>query len=105
MKWLLDSLLSAANIQLYMEALNVFALGTGGRGQGLIPDFVLYDNSGARLADVKCISVCPTRYGPRKFNDKNRCQAVMRRACLVPNDYDEKQSTQKGNTTGSRAAT
>ena len=61
MKWLLDSLLSAAHVQHSTEALNVFALGTGGRGQGLIPDFVLYDNGGARLADVKgTMSVCPS---------------------------------------------
>ena len=95
MKWLLDEFLRAADVPHDTEALNVFAgqTGEGGGGQGLIPDFILYEMRGPQgrcLADVKCISVCATRYAAARFSQNKRAEAVATRARMVHGDYIRK---------------
>ena len=42
--------------------------------QGLIPD--IYVSNENYLADIKTISVCPSRYGPEKSRNNKRAEAV-----------------------------
>ena len=53
--------------------------------QGLLPDFQYEKQRALRsLGDVKCISVCPSRYGRPRMADNKRCGAVAERQRLVP---------------------